>query len=69
MRIAGEFIFIAGPCSIEDYEICAEVAEKLALLQQKYSAVTSVFKSSFDKANRSSIHSFRGVGLEKGLEE
>ncbi|NEQ40204.1 MAG: 3-deoxy-8-phosphooctulonate synthase [Okeania sp. SIO3I5] len=68
MTIPNNFILITGPCSIESYDICATVADKLAFLQQQHPEVTIIFKSSFDKANRSSINSFRGVGLEKGLE-
>jgi len=63
-----KFTIIAGPCAIESKEICFEVADVLRKLQDKYSDIRFVFKSSFDKANRSSIHSFRGLGLEKGLE-
>ncbi len=63
-----KFTIIAGPCAIESKEICFEVAEVIKDLQKKYPEIRFVFKSSFDKANRSSIHSFRGVGLEKGLE-
>ncbi|NPA12593.1 MAG: 3-deoxy-8-phosphooctulonate synthase [Aquificae bacterium] len=61
------FTVIAGPCVIESEDICMEVAEVLASLQKEYPDVRFVFKSSFDKANRSSIHSFRGKGLEYGL--
>jgi len=63
-----KFTIIAGPCAIESREICFEVAQVLRHLQDKYSDIRFVFKSSFDKANRSSVHSFRGLGLEKGLE-
>ncbi len=63
-----KFTVIAGPCAIESKEICFEVAEVLKNLQEKNSDIRFVFKSSFDKANRSSIHSFRGLGLEKGLQ-
>ncbi len=63
-----KFTVIAGPCAIESKEICFEVAEVLKNLQEKNPDVRFVFKSSFDKANRSSIHSFRGLGLEKGLQ-
>lgn len=61
------FTIIAGPCVIESREICFEVAEVLRQLQEKYSDIRFVFKSSFDKANRSSLESFRGRGLEWGL--
>jgi 2-dehydro-3-deoxyphosphooctonate aldolase (KDO 8-P synthase) len=62
-----KFIVIAGPCVIESREICFEVAEVLKFLQEKYPDVRFVFKSSFDKANRSSIESFRGRGIQWGL--
>ena len=62
------FTWISGPCVIESYEVCAEVAERLAGLGQRYAELRVVFKSSFDKANRSSGDSFRGHGLEAGLE-
>lgn len=60
-------IFIAGPCVIESAEILDEVAKELVRLNKKYE-IDIIFKSSFDKANRTSIHSFRGPGLEKGLQ-
>ena len=59
-------IFIAGPCVIENQEVLEEVAQELVRLNKKYD-LNIIFKSSFDKANRTSIHSFRGPGLEKGL--
>lgn len=59
-------IFIAGPCVIESADILFEVAKELVHLNEKYN-INIIFKSSFDKANRTSIHSFRGPGLEKGL--
>ncbi|MHC4951407.1 MAG: 3-deoxy-8-phosphooctulonate synthase, partial [Planctomycetota bacterium] len=62
----GEFFLIAGPCVIESEDICLEVAEFLVGLQ-KSAGIKCVFKASFDKANRTSIDSFRGPGLEKGL--
>ncbi len=58
---------LAGPCVIESYDICMKVAESL-LEVQKMTFVPVVFKGSFDKANRSSITSYRGPGMEKGLE-
>lgn len=60
-------IFIAGPCVIESVTLLDEVAGELVRLKQKY-GVEIYFKASFDKANRTSIHSFRGPGLEKGLQ-
>ncbi|HVW02621.1 MAG TPA: 3-deoxy-8-phosphooctulonate synthase [Planctomycetaceae bacterium] len=60
-------LFIAGPCVIESEELVFDVARRLADIAAELN-VPLVFKSSFDKANRTSIHSFRGPGLEKGLE-
>jgi 2-dehydro-3-deoxyphosphooctonate aldolase (KDO 8-P synthase) len=62
-----KFTVIAGPCVIENEDICFEVAGVLMNLQKKYPDIRFVFKSSYDKANRSSVHSFRGKGLEYGL--
>lgn len=59
--------FIAGPCVIESQELLYEVAEKLVEINQKLE-VDIIFKASFDKANRTSISSFRGPGLERGLD-
>lgn len=59
-------ILIAGPCVIESAEILDEVASEIKRLNEKY-GLDIIFKSSFDKANRTSLHSFRGPGLEKGL--
>jgi 2-dehydro-3-deoxyphosphooctonate aldolase (KDO 8-P synthase) len=60
-------LLIAGPCQIESVELCHEIATHLKQLCQSR-GVNYVFKASFDKANRTSIHSARGLGLEKGLE-
>src|ERR1700712_4785002 len=59
--------FILGPCVMENQELLYTVADKVAELGQKY-PIQVVFKSSFDKANRTSIHSYRGPGIEKGME-
>ncbi len=59
--------FIAGPCVIESQELLYAVAEKLVEINQKLK-VDIIFKASFDKANRTSISSFRGPGLERGLD-
>jgi 2-dehydro-3-deoxyphosphooctonate aldolase (KDO 8-P synthase) len=58
---------IAGPCVIESKKICLDIAGRLAEIGQR-ADVGIIFKASFDKANRSSLHSFRGPGLEKGLD-
>lgn len=60
-------VFIAGPCVIESVDVLDEVACELVRIQQKYD-IEIIFKSSFDKANRTSIRSFRGPGLERGLQ-
>jgi 2-dehydro-3-deoxyphosphooctonate aldolase (KDO 8-P synthase) len=65
--LKGEFFIIAGPCVIESESLCMRVAEFLVNLS-KSTGVQFIFKASFDKANRTSIDSFRGPGLEKGLE-
>ena len=59
--------FIAGPCVIESMELLDTVAQQLVRINQKL-GTNIIFKASFDKANRTSIHSFRGPGLEKGLQ-
>lgn len=57
---------IAGPCVIETKEILDEVAQELVRLNSKY-GIDIIFKASFDKANRTSLNSFRGPGIDKGL--
>ena len=63
---SGPFI-LAGPCVIESREISLQTAETLAALANKLD-LPLVFKSSFDKANRTSVTSFRGPGLDEGLD-
>lgn len=60
-------IFIAGPCVIENDEILEEIAESLKPLASNPN-IDFYFKASFDKANRTSLDSYRGPGLERGLE-
>ena len=60
-------IFIAGPCSIESAELLNEVASKIYDINRNL-GVDIIFKASFDKANRTSINSYRSVGLERGLQ-
>ena len=60
-------ILMAGPCVIESIENLREIAQKLAPIAKK-DGVDFYFKASFDKANRTSLESYRGPGLEKGLE-
>nr|WP_315861139.1 3-deoxy-8-phosphooctulonate synthase [Aeoliella mucimassa] len=59
-------LLIAGPCVLETADAALAIAERLAALAQE-TGVGLVFKASFDKANRTSIDSFRGPGLEEGL--
>jgi len=60
-------VFIAGPCVIESEELLDTVAQEIVRINKKLSA-DIIFKASFDKANRTSIRSFRGPGLQKGLQ-
>lgn len=60
-------IFITGPCVIESAELLDTVAAEIKRLSD-LTGRTFYFKASFDKANRTSIHSFRGPGLERGLQ-
>lgn len=60
-------IFLAGPCVIENDELLDVVAQRLVEIREKLQ-VAVYFKASFDKANRTSLRSFRGPGLEKGLQ-
>lgn len=60
-------VFIAGPCVIESAEVLDAVARELQRIGQQYD-LEIIFKASFDKANRTSIRSFRGPGLERGLQ-
>ncbi len=64
---AGPLTIIGGPCVIESENICFEVAEKMKDLTAKH-GMNFVFKSSFEKDNRSSASSYKGPGLERGLE-
>ena len=59
-------ILIAGPCAIESEENAMIIAEKIKEISQKYN-LDYYFKASFDKANRTSISSYRGPGIDEGL--
>jgi len=67
VSLDGDIFVIAGPCIIEGEQICLDIARALIEISAK-TGIQIIFKASFDKANRSSIDSFRGPGLEKGLE-
>ena len=62
-----DITIIAGPCVIESAELLDEVARELVRINGAL-GTDIIFKASFDKANRTSIHSFRGPGLERGLQ-
>ena len=63
----GGLVFVAGPCVIESRDMALDLAKRLTALSRKLK-VPYVFKASFDKANRTSVDSYRGPGLEAGLE-
>jgi len=64
---SGSLVFIAGPCVIESRQCAVDLARRLSSLAKRL-GVQYVFKASFDKANRTSIDSFRGPGIDAGLE-
>jgi len=66
-ELSMEQTFIAGPCVIESAELLDTVAAKLVEINQNL-GTDIIFKASFDKANRTSIKSFRGPGIDKGLQ-
>jgi len=63
----GPLALIAGPCVIEGREMALEIARLVARASEEF-GIPAVFKASFDKANRQSLDSFRGPGMEAGLE-
>ena len=66
ITIGKTLILIAGPCVIESEISCLRIAEKLKVLTDKQ-GIPFIFKASYDKANRSSIKSFRGPGIKSGI--
>ena len=68
IKIGGNnpLVFIAGPCVIESEEMTLKAAEKLKHFSDKFN-LPLIFKSSYDKANRTSVDSFRGPGIKNGL--
>ncbi|MCS7309892.1 MAG: 3-deoxy-8-phosphooctulonate synthase [Armatimonadetes bacterium] len=62
----GGLALIAGPCVIESEVLCLQVAREVKALCERL-GIPYIFKASFDKANRTSLHSFRGLGIEEGL--
>ncbi len=69
VKIGGKnrLVLIAGPCVIENESMTMSIAEKLKSITSKL-GIDLIFKASYDNANRTSINSFRGPGLKKGLE-
>lgn len=63
----GKLVLLSGPCAVESYDICLEVATTVKEICRKLD-IQYVFKASFDKANRTSAGSFRGIGTDKALE-
>ncbi len=61
-----EHFFVAGPCVIENRDTVFYIAEKIKKIAEKFD-MEIIFKASFDKANRTSVESFRGPGLDEGL--
>jgi len=60
------FFLIAGPCVIESEQLALDTAGQIKEITQQLQ-IPFIYKSSFDKANRTSVHSFRGLGIEQGL--
>ncbi|AQT68302.1 2-dehydro-3-deoxyphosphooctonate aldolase [Anaerohalosphaera lusitana] len=65
--LESDLFLMAGPCVLEDMDTCRAIAEELVKVREN-TGIGVIYKGSFDKANRSSIDSFRGPGLEKGME-
>ena len=65
--LGSRLVLISGPCVIENYEMTYEIASFLKELTHNLD-ISFIFKASYDKANRTSINSFRGPGLAEGLD-
>ncbi len=65
---SNKLLLLAGPCSLENAEVCRVVATQLVALRDAQPDLNIVFKGSFDKANRTSIQGDRGTGMAAGLE-
>lgn len=66
LNIGSSLFLIAGPCVIESYDHALKMAKEISAVTRKLQ-IPYIFKASYDKANRTSLHSFRGPGLEEGL--
>ncbi|MCR5559324.1 MAG: 3-deoxy-8-phosphooctulonate synthase [Schwartzia sp.] len=67
MGAGNPLVLMAGPCVLEDYERCLFIGRTIRDITSRL-GIPYIFKASFDKANRSSFHGFRGPGIDKGLE-
>ncbi len=67
VEIGSKLVLIAGPCVIESREVCFDVADFLKRLSSRL-RVPVIFKASYDKANRSSVSTYRGPGIDEGLQ-
>lgn len=65
-KIKNNFFLIAGPCVIENQDMLLRIADKVQKITDEL-GITYIFKASFDKANRTSVTSYRGTGMEEGL--
>ena len=65
--LESDLFLMAGPCALEDIDVCRSIAKHLLKVKEE-TGIGIIFKGSFDKANRSSITSFRGPGIDRGLE-
>ena len=65
-KTSDNFFLIAGPCAIESESMAMEIGEKIKVITSDLK-IPYIFKGSYRKANRSSIHSFTGIGDEKAL--
>ncbi|MGE4318555.1 MAG: 3-deoxy-8-phosphooctulonate synthase [Deferribacterales bacterium] len=65
-KIKNSFFLLAGPCVIENQDMILRIADKVQKITDEL-GITYIFKASFDKANRTSVSSYRGVGMEEGL--
>jgi 2-dehydro-3-deoxyphosphooctonate aldolase (KDO 8-P synthase) len=62
-----KLLLIAGPCSLENEQVCRAVAESLTAIARAHAELVVVFKGSYDKANRTSLAGPRGTGIDAGL--
>jgi 2-dehydro-3-deoxyphosphooctonate aldolase (KDO 8-P synthase) len=62
-----KLLIIAGPCALENESVCLQTADTLAKLRERFPVLNLVFKGSYDKANRTSLESDRGPGMDQGL--